>query len=203
MNAPALRAFVAILLDPDLQRALTSLERQLQDEHAAQFVRWVAPENIHLTLKFLGNVERARVAALADALARAAAEFAPFTLTARGLGSFPNTRRPNNIWVGLEGDVAIATQLAQRIEDECATLGFPREKHGFAPHLTLGRVKRHVSPRDRAAVGALVEHFPATTFGTIRVTAVHLMQSDLYPSGPIYSPLRQITLAGRGDISVG
>src|SRR5258708_32040695 len=162
-----LRLFIAIELDDELRVELKRAQKQIQVGHTLSFVRWVAPQNIHLTLKFLGNIKSTQIPALTAALERAAKNIAPFTLTARGLGCFPNTRRPNNIWVGLEGNLQTAALLARRIEDECFALGFERDLHGFAPHLTLGRVKREASNSERAAFGEIIKNSPPTTLGII------------------------------------
>lgn len=189
-----LRLFIALELNDALRLELKRLQRQLQDERALAKVRWVAPENIHLTLKFLGNVPESLVPALSKALARAAVTVRPFELTARGLGCFPNTRRPNNIWVGLEGAVDSATLLARRVESECAALGFAPDQRGFTLHLTLARIKREASPGERAAIGEGITGIPGITLGTIRANAVHLISSDLQPTGPIYSMLARVPL---------
>ncbi len=198
MASTILRLFIAVELNDVVRGELKRVQKQLQDEclrvSVAHAVRWVAPTNIHLTLKFLGNCNRAQIPALTTALERAAKHSAPFVLTARGLGCFPNARRPNNIWVGLEGDVKTAALLAQHIETETHALGFARDERGFTPHLTIGRVKRDASNFERAKIGETVKNFPTTGHGTIRADAVHLLASDLKPSGPLYTTLAQIKL---------
>lgn len=201
MNADSLRLFIAIELNDALRAELKRAQRQLQDECSRTFVaqnivRWVAPQNIHLTLKFLGNSKRAQIPLLQDALAQVAARLAPFDLTARGLGCFPNARRPNNIWVGLEGELKAAALLTQQIEAECARLNIARDERGFTPHLTLGRVKREASQSARAAIGEIVKNFPATTFGTIHADAIYLIASDLQPDGPLYTTIARQDVAG-------
>ncbi len=192
-----LRLFIAVELDDALRAALKRAQRQLQDECArakvaVDAVRWVAPQNVHLTLKFLGNAERAQVPFVQNALARAAAHIAPFELAARGVGCFPNARRPNNVWVALEGEIARAALLAQRIETECAAVGFARDERGFTPHLTLGRVKRDASNGQRAALGELIKKFSPETYGNIHARAVFLIASDLQPRGPVYTILSKV-----------
>ena len=195
-----LRVFIAVELDDTLRRALQRVQEQLQDECrrrlvAKDLVRWVAPQNIHLTLKFLGNAKRAQVDALRDAVRRAADSTSPFELTARGVGCFPNTRHPNNVWVGLTGALDRAALLTQRIEDECAQLGFARDERGLTPHLTLGRIKRDASNAQRAAFGELVKTMPPETYGVIHARALALIASDLRPTGPVYTILAETNFA--------
>lgn len=187
----ALRLFIAIELDDALRAALKRAQMQLQDEKnngtvAKQTVRWVAPHNIHLTLKFLGNASPSQIPALQNALTRIAEHTAPFILHARGLGCFPNARRPNNVWVGLEGDIARAALLARQIDDACAALGFARDERSFTPHLTLGRVKRDATNAQRAALGEHIAKCATETYGEIHARSIALISSDLRPDGPVY-----------------
>src|SRR5574341_2282955 len=107
-----IRAFIAIDLDDATKRALGALQSKLKQELGTNAVRWVAPANIHLTLKFLGDVDATKVAALERAAAEACAGIPPFVLRLSGVGAFPNVTRPNNVWVGVQGDVEIASALA-------------------------------------------------------------------------------------------
>lgn len=193
-----LRLFAAITLGPDLKSDLGALERNLQaafrERHVSKAVRWVGPENIHLTLKFLGQVDEERVPGLISALQESSTQIAPFNMTVGGLGCFPNARRPNVIWAGLAGDVSSAIELARRLEESFNRLGFPRETRPLSPHLTLGRVRREAGLADRTAVGAIVEALPAQVYGTIAANALHLIKSDLRPGGPVYTGLTSIAL---------
>lgn len=190
----SLRLFIAIELDDALHSQLKQIQRQLQDGQIARNVRWVAPQNIHLTLKFLGNVNHTRVPALSDVLVRAARNIPPLKLEAGGLGCFPNVRRPTTIWVGLQGDIQTTALLVRQIEDECETAGLARDERGFTPHLTLGRVRREASASERAAIGEAIQNAPAASFGTIRADAVSLIASDLRPNGPIYTTVARVAL---------
>ncbi len=190
-----IRAFVAIELSDELREELKNAQRKLRGAPGSEFIRWVVPSNIHLTLKFLGSVDTARVPEITAALIRGASDTPRFHLVARGMGCFPNTRRPNNVWVGLEGDLPPLLRLAGRIEEACAALGFEREGRAFSPHLTLGRVRREARPSERAELGQMIEDLQRAMYGGIPVDAVRLIQSDLRPSGPIYTVLEKIPLA--------
>ncbi len=193
-----IRAFVAVELSDELKRALRNVQAKLKDAPGAHEVRWVTPDNMHLPLKFLGDTAAARVPEFTAAFQQAVAGITPFDLTAHALGCFPNVRRPNVIWVGLEGDLSRLMELAKRIDDACARLGVPREERPFSPHLTLGRIRREARPADRAELGAAVEKFPRADYGPIHADAVHFIQSDLRPSGPVYTNLTTIQLAAEG-----
>ena len=189
-----IRTFIAIELTEDLQRALADVQAQFKRNRAARSVRWVAPENIHITLKFLGDVDADRMSDLRGALGDACVGIAPFTLTLGGAGVFPNTHRPNVVWIGARGQIEVATRLAQRIDDACAALGFVREERLFAPHLTLGRVKRDASPSERQLIGALMENAKIGVLGEVRVERVSVMKSELKPTGSVYARLAMCQL---------
>ncbi len=188
------RTFIAVELEQPQRAALGKVQETLKRERAGRYVRWVAPEGIHLTLKFLGGVDASRMAELQAALTDACRGIPPFELKISGIGAFPNTRRPRVVWVGLEGDTAIAAQLAGRIEAECSKLAFPREERPFSPHLTIGRIKRDVSASDQQFVGEMVAQAQVGELGEIKARQVSIMKSDLRPTGSIYTRLYAVDL---------
>ncbi len=194
MSDDYLRLFVAIEPSATLQASLRALQAELKQLAEGRAVRFVAPQNIHLTFKFLGNTEKGLVPLLAPALERSVQNVPSFRLMARGLGCFPNMNRPNNLWVGLEGDLESAALLAHNIEIEFAKVGIPRDTRAFAPHLTLGRIKRDADPADRIAVGEWVKSKPPMDYGALDADTIHLIASDLQPNGPIYTILKQVSL---------
>jgi RNA 2',3'-cyclic 3'-phosphodiesterase len=187
--AEAIRTFIAIELTPQLQRALAETQARFKRDPSARSVRWVAPENIHVTLKFLGDVDQARMAELQEAIASVCLTTRPFAITLGSAGAFPNLRRPNVVWVGAHGQIDRVSQLAQEIDDACAELGFSREERPFTPHLTLGRVKREASPADRQQIGALIGKSPVGELGELQVGQVSVMKSELKPGGSVYTRL--------------
>jgi 2'-5' RNA ligase len=186
-----LRAFVAVEIPPELAAALGALQAELAARRVR--ARWVAPGNIHLTLKFLGRVPAGHAAAILAALAGAARPVAPFALRAAGVGVFPDLRRPRVLWAGVAGETAALAGLHQRVEEALAALAFPREARRFRGHLTIGRFP------EGAAAGvpaeALKQH-AHTLFGELPVRELVLFQSDLQPKGPVYTALGRAPLAG-------
>ena len=164
-----------LLPDDVRQRLATAIERLRA--HAAD-VTWVAPANLHVTLKFLGQVEEARVPTLTDALRAALADRRGMDVAVRGLGAFPSPTRPRVLWAGLEDATGGMTALAECVDLCCGRLGFPRETRAFAAHVTLGRVRE---PRRQPALGEALAR-PAD-FGRLRVERVSLMRSELSPRG--------------------
>jgi 2'-5' RNA ligase len=186
-----LRAFVAIELPPAVRSTLGGLRQTfgLPDRR----LRWVDPGNLHLTLKFLGDMPRDRVVAVTQALTDAVGGHAPITLQAGGLGVFPGPRRPRVLWVGVGGDKQALHRLQQDVEAFLAPLGWPPEKRPFRGHLTIARFKQAVDAR--RLVQALTDsgEFRSEAF---RIADIHLMRSTLNPAGAVYTRLASIGLAG-------
>lgn len=156
-------------------------------------VAWVAAANLHVTLKFLGQVDAARLPAIETALADAAAAKAPFQLGLRGLGAFPSSSRPRVLWAGAaEGAVACA-RLAAGVDEALEAVGFAREARAFSPHVTLGRVHE---PRRNAALAEALAAGERRELGHVRVDRVSLMRSELSPRGARYTELRALALTG-------
>ncbi len=153
---------------------------------AASGVGWVAPDNLHVTLKFLGGVEPGRLADTEVALARAASAAPPFDLTLGGVGAFPTSSRPRVVWAGVAGGRDALGTLAGRVDSALADLGFERETRPYSPHVTLGRVR---APRRDAALAAAIEAGAGRGFGTLRVDRLVLMRSDLSPRGARHTVL--------------
>ncbi len=197
MPEPILRTFIAIELDEPLLIAIGRVQGKLKRQMPPGGVKWVAPDGIHLTLKFLGDTPSGRVPEIVAALERACAGAPPFEFSVEGRGCFPNFRRPRVIWVAVREKGQALARLQAAVERQVAPLGWPTEERGFSPHLTLGRVNRNAGPDMEAAVGAAVEKLVVEEIGTQQVAAVHLIKSDLRPTGAVYSTLATVALQGR------
>lgn len=147
---------------------------------------WVATDNLHITLKFLGRVDQPRLELVEASLARAVAGLAPFELAIEGLGAFPSPSRARVIWAGVSGGVEPLAKLADKVERELAALGFPPEDRGFSAHVTLARIRE---PRRDPNVVRALEEGASLAFGTMRVDRIALMRSELSPRGVRYTEL--------------
>lgn len=187
-----IRTFIAIELPEELGEKLGEFEARLKSGGQTQ-VRWVNPNSIHLTLKFLGDIAIDRVGEISGAMEEAARGIPPFVLEARETGVFPNPKRVRVAWVGLGGEVDKLLRLQQNLEFNLKPLGFAAESRAFTAHLTLARVNEQASPLERERFGELVS---GTKFeaGNIRVEAVSLMRSQLSRAGAIYSCLSRVKL---------
>jgi 2'-5' RNA ligase len=176
-----MRLFVAVHLPTEVRERLAQAQDRLRGARAD--VSWVKPANLHLTLKFLGEIEPKRVERVCAVLAEAAAGANCFGITVSALGSFGG-RVPRVVWAGIEEGAEPLGTLARAVENGLARLGFPKEKRGFAAHLTLGRVR---SATNADALQALLRDAASDRFGEAPVDRFFLMQSELNPSGSIYT----------------
>jgi len=185
-----MRTFIAVELPEKIKEQIEGLQAPFKktDTH----VSWVKPKNIHVTLKFLGEVPEERMDQVFSATQKAVEGAKKFSMSLRGTGVFPNPRRPRVIWVGAGSGGEELSLLAGRIEQEMEEIGFPREKRKYSAHFTIGRVK---SPKN---VEKLMELVSASDFQTeeIEVNEVVVMKSQLDPRGAIYTPLKKTPLAG-------
>lgn len=181
------RAFIAIDIPPEIKQAISTQTASLRKE-SGRAARWVAPENIHLTLKFLGEASPANLELLAQAIQSECAQTAPFTVSVENLGCFPNPRRPRILWVGLVVPPGLS-RLQRQIEATAARLGYARDDKPFSPHLTIGRAREQAAPAEIQALRSLLERTTVASLGTFTVEQVHLYKSDLKPEGPVYTRL--------------
>jgi 2'-5' RNA ligase len=187
------RAFIAIDLSPEIYKRLEAVGKDLKQSLEEVPVRWVPVENIHLTLKFLGDVSIANLEILKKILKNEVHQHAPFEIGVGELGAFPSVRRPRVIWVGVEAPTALES-LQRGIEAETARLGYAREERPFQPHLTLGRVSRNANATDARRIGDVLRGYKLGFIGAARVQDVHLFRSELKSSGAVYTRLASIGL---------
>jgi 2'-5' RNA ligase len=185
------RAFVAVHLPPDVVQRVVDVQRALGA--GGLRVKWVERENVHLTVKFLGDVSYEDVNGIARVLAGAAAGVEPFFLEVKGTGSFPRGGSPKVIWAGIEGDVEKLEKIFRHLNDALASFGVPRENRAFSPHVTIGRVKPGA---DNSQLLRALEAHGSDRFGEVKVSEVALMMSELTSRGPTYTALSRVRLGG-------
>jgi 2'-5' RNA ligase len=183
-----IRAFIAIELSIELKQKLDQVSARFRKELLRVPVRWASVRNIHLTLKFLGDVQNTRLAAIEQTLARVAGSHQVFQIGLADWGVFPKPDRPRVIWIGVNAPADLAA-LQQDVEAGVASLGFTPEARRFTPHLTLGRVSQDASTVDRRAIASLLDTFRVEQLGAMQVEQVCLFRSDLKPAGAIYTRL--------------
>ncbi len=183
-----LRAFLASEIPLSLQDAVESATAGLCTKLGSDLIRWVPVHNMHLTLKFLGDISPANLDLIKQMLTTEAPQHRAFDVEVEGLGAYPSSRRPRVLWVGLNAPAALIS-LQHSIETATARLGYASEERGFSPHLTIGRVRQNASAADLQKIRAALGETKVGSLGTVHVAAVHLFKSELHPSGSIYTKL--------------
>jgi 2'-5' RNA ligase len=191
-----IRAFIAIPLPDSLMRQLTNLQRRLGEQVPHRSVRWVRPEGIHLTLKFLGDTPTDKLPGIKQALAAVARNAPASTFTVGEIGCFPNTLRPRVVWVGVQEPAGRLAVLQDAIEEVMVPFGYKPEGRGFKPHLTLGRVGRKARRDDVAQVGEVVAGAEVGQLAEVDADRFELIRSVLKPSGAEYTTLETFVLGG-------
>jgi 2'-5' RNA ligase len=186
------RSFVAVELGPHVVESLSRVQEELRDAGAK--VKWVAKRNLHLTLKFLGDVEYEKVSEISRVITDAVADTRPFALRVHGIGTFPKGRKtPRVVWAGVEGDIETLEKIYARLNEELVGFGVPYEKRRFSPHATIGRVRS--SAGTQRLVEAIRSH-EDTPFGETEVSGLVFFMSELTSTGPIYTALAHIPFGG-------
>ena len=188
-----LRVFIALSIPSAAKSVLGKVVQDLMAQ-VSNGVRWVGLDGMHLTLKFLGNIDSVQVGDIVEAMRQASQNTTPFPMLLSGLGMFPNEKRPRVIWAGLQGDLDSMGKLQARIEDEVSRLGFSREKRPFSPHLTLGRVREKTGSDLRQRISAAVLACSIRSAESWQVESVRLVQSQLTPGGAAYTDLASVSL---------
>lgn len=184
-----MRAFIALELSPEIKAGLENLIRSLSP--LTRDIRWVRPEGMHLTLKFLGEISTEQAALAVEALRRVSSRHAPVSFTVAGSGWFPErSRRPRVIWAGVEAGPALGA-LHKDIEGEMMSAGFPEEARPFRPHLTLGRVH---SPANMDNLLDGLKKSAASLFGCATAGEIIFFESRLLPGGAVYTVLERFSL---------
>jgi len=186
-----IRAFVAVDLEPQTVQKIAEAIVLLRPRIPG--IRWLPPANFHLTLKFLGDIDEAKVEPITAALERDLCPFSCFTINAKGLGVFPDLKRPRILWVGLVcGEL---NALASRVEKALFPFGFAAERRAFAPHLTVGRWREFNGSSKE--LGDEIKKWQGHDFGRSNVDEVILFQSVLKPEGAVYRPLKVVALMNK------
>lgn len=184
-----IRTFIAI----EIPGNIISKIRELQEGIKAYGfkIRWVRAENIHLTLKFLGDVDAIKINEIAKAVSKTVEGYTPISLQAKGIGVFPGIKRPRVLWVGLTGQLESLVRLQKTLDEKLEVLGFPKEKRPFKGHLTMGRIKDKIDVKKFSDALMAFRSFESETFAADQII---LYKSELKPAGAVYTELSSASL---------
>ncbi len=183
------RTFIAIEIHPDIQRYLGQIQSHLRETGAD--IKWVKPSNIHLTLKFLGEIPEDQVKNAQKILNDIVPSHPSYSLKLKQLGAFPKIDRPKIIWIGIEQGMDETMQLAKDIEESFFKEGFPKDDKPFSPHITLGRQR---SSTNSYKLTSELKNYKIKEIQPHAIDSIILLESTLTPQGPIYTPLEKIFL---------
>jgi 2'-5' RNA ligase len=183
-----IRCFISINLDEYTQKKVGDIIDVLNKYEAD--IKWVNPENLHLTLKFLGNTPEERLNLIKEALENVASKYHPFYTKIKGMGVFPNKRYPRVLWVGVENK-EILIEIQRQVETEMSFIGYKKEQKEFSPHVTIGRARSSFRVQN---VLECLDSYKDYDFGILCVKNIYIMRSDLNPKGPKYTKLYEISL---------
>ena len=188
-----LRTFVAIEIPGEIRHRATRMVREMQE--STDSVRWVDTENLHVTLKFLGDVEDREIYSVCRAAANSVEPLNPFSVSCCGIHAFPSAQRPKTIWLGIDDPHMELTNLFNRLDIELSEIGYPREPRKYTPHLTLGRVQH--GRRNLGDLVSVMESLADRDAGCLPVDSLTIYTSELHRSGPVYTVVGRAPL-GRG-----
>ncbi|MEN6519666.1 MAG: RNA 2',3'-cyclic phosphodiesterase [Armatimonadota bacterium] len=183
----AIRTFVAVLISDSLKRRISLVQEEFKK--VAPKVKWVANENYHITIKFLGGVRCDRIEAVLQAVGSAVEGIEPFDIEIGEAGAFPNPGRPKTVWVGVTSGCEMLAGIAGRVDEALEKLGFEKETRPFRSHITIGRVKDDCDAKE---LGPALKNAEIGQLGSFKVESVAVMKSDLRREGPVYSVVREI-----------
>lgn len=183
-----IRAFIAFDFSEDSYSALDRITVDIKKQLGGLPVRWVPIHNIHLTIKFLGNIPSYELDKLKHLLLEISKTIPSFKISLFGSGTFPSYQRPRVIWIGLKFP-PVLEEFQRRLEERTSLQGFQSEKRNFSPHLTIGRVAKNAAKMEITEIGRRLENIKIGLIGTDCLSQVHIYQSDLKPDGPVYKKL--------------
>jgi 2'-5' RNA ligase len=187
-NGEQVRSFIAIELPRNIRKELEQIQYKIK-QGGYTGIKWVNPEGIHVTLKFLGNISSEQIIEISKVLEEATQEMSLFHLEIASLGAFPNLRQPRVLWVAINGEIAKLSRLQQRIDSLLTSCGFLKESRPFVPHLTLARLKDSISPEEKRKIGVFIKSLQLEADFPFDAKAVSLMRSQLMLTGAVYSCL--------------
>jgi len=188
-----LRTFIAANLPQGILQKIDKINAYFKSQIPHNAVKWVDTQNLHLTIKFIGDLPEEKLPAAKSLIGKALKEFSPFLVDIKGLGVFPHADRPRVIWLGVEQGEQLG-EIHNAFENELEEIGVKRENRDFHPHLTIGRVRRHVDRDVLDEIAKTFSQFKVGSLGKAEIKEIHLYQSKLTQQGPIYTSLFAVSL---------
>jgi 2'-5' RNA ligase len=188
-----MRSFVAINFSHDIIEKITDIIQYFKSQTPDKALKWVAPDNLHMTVKFLGEVPEGNIERVKEIILEALQGRHAFEIGVEGLGMYPNKNNPRVIWLGIQGGDPLV-EIHKRLDAALLEAAITPDKHSLSPHLTIARIRRNAERETVQDVGKTFSQFKVDSLGTCLIDQVHLYKSILTPEGPIYTSLLSIPL---------
>jgi RNA 2',3'-cyclic 3'-phosphodiesterase len=187
------RTFIAVDFPPNMLKKIAEIISFFKTLTPEKDLKWVETDNLHLTIKFLGEIEENKTAQVKHTLSQALKDQNCFDIEINGLGMYPNKNKPRVIWLGITGANPLS-EIYNVLNQELTSLGFTPERRAFSPHLTIARIRRNTDHKQAQGIGEILSKYKVETLGATTIEQVHLYQSVLTPSGPIYTLMHSVDL---------
>jgi len=187
------RTFIAADLPIEILKKINTITAFFESQIAGESLKWVSTDNLHLTIKFIGDLPDEKLDPLKNLLTETLIDQGGFSIDIQGLRMYPNPKKPRVIWLGIVGGEPL-TEIHNALESTLKPLGIPPEKRAYTPHLTIARVKRQTDPETAKLIGAVFSQFRVDSLGITTIDKVCLYKSILTPKGPVYTPLHMVSL---------
>ena len=188
-----MRIFIAVNLPQDILTKIDQITTYFKSKTPPNALKWVETKSLHLTIKFIGETPEKKIPQIQEILTQSLGVQAPFAIEVNGLGMYPHQNTPRVIWLGINGGEPLI-KIHQILDQNLAALEIKPEGRAFTPHLTIARVRRNADPTSVKSIGRTLSQFTVDPLGAFTINQVHLYQSVLTPSGPIYTSLYSVSL---------
>ncbi|MEA3327895.1 MAG: RNA 2',3'-cyclic phosphodiesterase [Chloroflexota bacterium] len=188
-----MRTFIAVDFPPNIIEKIDGIISYFKTQLPERALKWVAAEQLHLTIKFIGELPDHKLSEIKSILTEAMGNHPVFKMGIKGLGMYPHVQKPRVVWLGITGKQPLI-ELHKILDQALAKVGIKSERDNFSPHLTIARVRRQTNQETVEEIGKTLSQFKVDSLGTIEVQQIRLYQSKLTPQGPIYTSLLKIQL---------
>lgn len=183
-----MRTFIAFNFSPEINEKIAEIIKYLKTQTPDNALKWVAPQNLHMTIKFLGEVPEENIQKVKDIISASLKGISAFEIAVEGMGMYPNTHQPRVIWLGIKGSEPLRN-IHKTLDSALQTAAIPPDKRGLSPHLTIARIRRNTDKLTVQGIGKTLSQFKIDFLGKCTINEIVLYQSVLTPKGPIYTSL--------------
>ena len=188
-----MRTFIAIKFPPDILTKIDQITSFLTQQTSQAHLKWVKPDNLHLTIKFIGEIHNDTLNSIKEIISETLKRSTTFDISIKGLGMFPNQNQPRVVWLGILNSQPLS-EIHSMLDQALQAVNILSSSQKYSPHLTIARIHRQATPEDARKIGQILANYQVHSLGTFTIDKIHLYRSDLRPEGPLYTPLMIVPL---------